>query len=192
MNNTAESRTHNISNNLCYASHCRVNLHGVHCAYNRRVNLCGVIMPRQSLQCALCIIPQSQGLKKKIYGVCIPPTTMSTSRWASLRGVNLRSVHHTADSKSKSYLWLHLKGQSWKIILRVSTSFMHTGESKFSNLVIKYLSEIETKLLGAFMGLIFFQEKKFRSKIAWQTPFKDPMKALHRYCMNLCGSVCSL
>ena len=143
------------------------------CAYNRRVNLCGVIMPRQSLQCALCIIPQSQGLKKKSMGcvshppLCQPPGGHHSAESISAVCITLQSqtAHrrdklHTADSKSKSYLWLHLKGQSWKIILRVSTSIMHTEESKFSNLVIKYLSEIETKLSGACMGSIFFAGKK--------------------------------
>ena len=49
---------------------------------------------------------------------------------------------------------------------------MHTEESKFSNLVIKYLSEIETKLSGAYMGSIFFQEKKFRRKLRDTLPLR--------------------
>ena len=54
---------------------------------------------------------------------------------------------------------------------------MHTAESKFSNFVIEYLSEIETKfentldcLSGAQIGSN--HEKNWRSKISWHTPFK--------------------
>ena len=54
---------------------------------------------------------------------------------------------------------------------------MPTAESKFSNFVIEYLGEIETKfenilvcLSGAQMGLK--HGKKERSKISWHTSFK--------------------
>ena len=54
---------------------------------------------------------------------------------------------------------------------------MHTAESNFSNFVIEYLSEIETEfkntlacLSGAQMGSN--NEKNWRSKISWHTPFK--------------------
>ena len=53
---------------------------------------------------------------------------------------------------------------------------MHTEESIFSNFVIEYLGEIETEfentsacLSGAQMGSN--QEKHWRSKISWHTPF---------------------
>ena len=53
----------------------------------------------------------------------------------------------------------------------------YTAESNFSNFVIEYLGEIETEfentlpcLSGAQMGSN--QEKNWRSKISWHTPFK--------------------
>ena len=54
---------------------------------------------------------------------------------------------------------------------------MHTAESIFSNFVIEYLGEIETEFentsacwSGAQMDSN--HEKNWRSKIAWQAPFK--------------------
>ena len=56
---------------------------------------------------------------------------------------------------------------------------MHTVESNFSNFVIKYLSEIETKFENTLACLIVFIRgpdgfeswKKWRWKISWHTPF---------------------
>ena len=53
---------------------------------------------------------------------------------------------------------------------------MHTAESNFSNFVIEYLGKIETEFVntlaclpGAQMGSS--NEKNWRSKISWHTPF---------------------
>ena len=55
---------------------------------------------------------------------------------------------------------------------------MHAAELNFSIFVIEYLSEIETEfentlacLSGAQMGSN--QEKNWRSKISWHTPFNE-------------------
>ena len=90
------------------------------CDAHRRVNLCRVHHTAESSS-AVCIPPRSQ------------------------------TAHHRARIKIFESLWLLLKGQSGEIILGVNiiiTKEKRTGESKFSNFVIEYLSEIETETGG--------------------------------------------
>ena len=72
----------------------------------------------------------------------------SSAVWTTLRS---QTAHSGVRIKIFESLWLLLKGQSGEIILGVNiiiTKEKRTGESKFSNFVIEYLSEIETETGG--------------------------------------------
>ena len=141
---------------------------------------------------ALCQPPGGHHSAESISAVCITLQSQFAHR---------RDKLHTADSESKSYLWLHVTGQSWKISLRVSIQYLsctlrsQNFRTKWSNILAKLKPNY--KILKPFYqgpGWVrfFFMNKKLRWKISWHAPFKDPMTALYRYCMNLCGSVCSV